>query len=161
MTIWDPWREFSRMEREIGKMFDELWRGPRGRGERPALTGKTGQVPAEKERTLIGTPPVDLIDKKNSLVLKSEMPGVKKKDIKITVTDDEVSLSGKVEQTKEEKRENYYHCERAYNSWQRTIPLPIKVQSDKAKAAYKDGVLEVTLPKSEEAKEKRKEIRID
>ena len=161
MTIWDPWGEFSRMEREIGRMFDELWGGPRKGGRRPALTGKAGQVPAERERMLIGTPCVDLIDKKNSLVLKSEIPGVKKKDIKIIVTDDEVSISGQVAQTKEEKKEDYYHCERVYSSWQRTVPLPVKVQCDKAKAAHKDGVLEITLPKSEEAREKRREIKID
>jgi len=161
MAIWDPWREFSRMEREMRKMFDELW-GVRGRtGERLALPGRAGGVPVEREEMLVGTPPLDLIDKKDSLVLRLEIPGVKKENLKVAVTDDEVSLSGKVERAKEEKKEDYYRCERAYSSWQRTVPLPVKVQSDKAKASYKDGVLEITLPKSEEAKEKRKELKID
>ena len=161
MAIWDPWREFSRMEREMRKMFDELWGVQRRIGERLPLPGRTGGLPAEREEMMTGTPPVDLVDKKDSLVLRSEMPGVKKENLKVTVTDDEVSLSGKVERAKEEKRENYYCCERAYSSWQRTVPLPAKIQSDKAKATYKDGMLEITLPKSEEAKKKRKELKID
>ncbi|MCD6473176.1 Hsp20/alpha crystallin family protein [Candidatus Aerophobetes bacterium] len=161
MAIWDPWREFSQIEREMRKMFDELW-GARGRiGERLALPGRAGGVPMEREEMMTRTPLLDLIDKKDALVLRSDMPGVKKENLKITVTDDEVSLSGKVERAKEDKKEDYYYSERAYSSWQRTIPLPVKIQSDKAKATYKDGMLEITLPKSEEAKEKRKELKID
>ncbi|MBC7189642.1 Hsp20/alpha crystallin family protein, partial [Candidatus Aerophobetes bacterium] len=110
---------------------------------------------------LIGTPPVDLVDKGDSLVLRSEMPGVKKEDIKISVTEDEITISGKVERAKEEKEEDYYYAERAYSSWQRTIPLPVKIKSDAAKAKYENGVLEVTLPKAEEAKAKRKEIKVE
>lgn len=84
---------------------------------KPALTGKAGLLPAEREGMLIGTPSVDLIDKNGFMVLKSEIPGVKKKDIKTTVTHDEVRFSSKVEQAKEERKENYYHCERVYSSW--------------------------------------------
>jgi len=73
----------------------------------------------------------------------------------------EVSLSGKIEQKKEEKGENYYYAERAYSGWERTIPLPVRIQSDKAKAKYQNGVLEITLPKAEEAKKKRKELKIE
>jgi len=97
----------------------------------------------------VGTSPVDLIDKEDFLLLKSEMPGVRKDNIKISVTDDEVTLSGKVERKKEEKEENYYYSERAYNAWQRTIPLPVGIKSDKAKAKYENGLLEITLPKAE------------
>ncbi|TET08173.1 Hsp20/alpha crystallin family protein [Candidatus Aerophobetes bacterium] len=99
---------------------------------------------------------MDLIDKKDALVFRAEMPGLKKKDIKISVTEDEISVSGKVERAKEEKEENYYCCERAYSSWQRTILLPVKVKAEQVKAKYQDGVLEVTLPKTEKAKAKPK-----
>ena len=89
------------------------------------------------------------------------MPGVKKDDIKISVTEDEISFAGKVERAKEEKDEDYYYCERAYSTWHRTIPLPARVKADAAKAKYENGILEVTLPKDEEAKAKRKEIKVE
>lgn len=123
----------------------------------------TAALPARREEALVGTPSVDLIDKKDALIFRAEMPGLKKKDVKISVTEDNLMVSGKVERAKEEKEENYYCCERAYRSWERTVPLPVKIKSDKVKAKYQDGVLEVTLPKIEEAKKKpkAKEIKIE
>jgi len=160
MALWDPFRDFTQLEREIGKMFDDFW-GSQKRGlDRLPAPDKTG-VPTEKGEELRGIPATDLIDKKNSLVLKAEMPGVEKKDIKVTVTDDEISISGKAQREKEEKGQDYYCCERSYGNWRRTVPLPVKVKSGEAKAHYNNGVLEVTLPKSEEAKEKRKELTVE
>lgn len=163
MAIWDPWKEFSRMEREMRRLFDELWGVQERIGKRVALPGKGEKavLPVEKREALVGTPPVDLVDKDDFLILRSEMPGVKKDNIKISITDDEVTLLGKVEQKKEEKEEDYYYSERSYSSWQRTIPLPVKIKSDKVKAKYEDGVLEITLPKVEEEKKKKKEIKIE
>ncbi len=158
MAVWDPFREFSRIEREIRKMFDEFWGERRRWGILPSP--RRSELPAEREEGLIGTPPVDLVDKGDTLVLRSEMPGVKKQDIKIAVGEDDISISGKVERKKEEKDEDYYCCERAYSAWQRTIPLPVKVKAEEAKATYENGILEITLPKAEEAKEKRKEVKV-
>lgn len=156
MPVWDPFRAFGRLEREMRRMFDEF--RSRGSGLQ-AVPGPRGSVlPAEREVGLVGMPSVDLIDKENHLLFRAEMPGLKKKDIKISVTEHDISVSGKVERAKEEKEEDYYCCERAYSSWQRTIPLPVRVKSEEVKAKYQDGILEVTLPKTEEAKEKAKEI---
>lgn len=159
MATLNPLREFSRLDREISRMFDDFWGETRGWGLLPALTGT--RVPAKREEGLVGSPAVDLVDKGNNLILRSEMPGVKKGDIKLSLTEDNISISGKVEKTKEEKKEDYYYAERAYSSWQRTVPLPVKVKSDAAKAKYEKGVLEVTLPKAEEAKPKTKEIKVE
>jgi len=149
------------MEREMRRWFDDLW-GVTERATKRLPSPEKVRVPAERApEELIGTPPVDLIDKEDSLILRSEIPGVKKENLKISVSDDEVSLSGKIERKKEEKEKNYYYCERAYNAWQRTLPLPVRVQSDKAKAKYEDGVLEITLPKVEEAKKKIRELKIE
>jgi len=161
MAVWDPFREFSRIEREIKKMFDEFWGERRRWGVLPRPR-RRAEVPAEvTEEGLVGTPPVDLVDKGEDLVLRSEMPGVKKEDIKISVTEDEVTISGKVEKAREEKEEDYYYAERTYSSWQRTVPLPVKIKTDKVKAKYENGVLEVTMPKAEEAKAKRKEVKVE
>jgi len=161
MAIWDPWREFSRMEREMRRWFDELW-GVTEKVAKRLPSPERARVPAERApEELVGTPPVDLVDKEDSLVLRSEVPGVKKENLKISVSDDEVNLTGKVERKKEEREKNYYYAERTCNAWQRTIPLPVRVQSDKARAKYEDGVLEITLPKAEEVKKKRKELKIE
>jgi len=89
------------------------------------------------------------------------MPGAKKDNIKISVEEDSIHISGKVEREEEEKKEDYYYSERAYSAWERTIPLPVKIKPDDVKATYKNGVLQVTLPKSEEAKAKVKDIKIE
>ena len=158
MAMWDPWREFSRMEREMRRWFDELW-GIKERVEGKLPSPERAGLPMGR-RELVGTPPVDLIDRGDSLVLRSEMPGVKKENLKVSVTEDEVSISGKVERTREAEKENYYYAERSYSAWQRRVPLPVKVHSDKAKAKYEDGVLEIILPKVEETK-KGKELEIE
>lgn len=119
------------MEREIRRMFDDFWGG---RGREALLGPRRAGLPAAREEGLIGTPAVDLVDKGDTLVLRSEMPGLKKKDSKVSVTENDVSVSGKVERAKEEKEEDYYCCERAYSTWQRTIPLPVKVKSEQVKA---------------------------
>jgi len=159
LAVWDPFREFARIEREMRRMFDEFW-GERRRGL--ALPGpRRAEVPAEREEALVGTPMVDLLDKKNSLVFRCEMPGVRKEDIKLSVDEDRISVSAKGERKKEEKREDYYYAERAYTAWQRTLALPVNVKPDQVKAKYENGVLEVTLPKTEEAKPKAKEVKIE
>jgi len=160
MALWDPFRELSRMERDISRMFDEFWTG-RVRGRRELPTPEGAKVPAERAEGLIGVPAADLIDKKDTLVIRAEIPGVTKNNIKVNVTEDRVNISAKVERKKEEKEEDYYCCERTYGAWERSFSLPERVKSDQAKAKYKDGVLEITLPKTEEEKKKKRELKIE
>jgi len=94
-------------------------------------------------------------------VIRAEIPGVAKDNIKVNVTEDRVDISAEVERKKEEKEENYYCCERTYGAWQRSFSLPERVKSEQAKAKYKDGVLEITLPKTEEEKKKKRELKIE
>lgn len=103
MALWDPLRDFSRMEQEIRRMFDDFWSDRKRWGILPGP--RRAEVPTEREGTLVGTPRIDVVDKGGTLVLCSEMPGVKKDDIKITVTEDRVNIAGKVEKVKEEKEE--------------------------------------------------------
>jgi HSP20 family protein len=92
-------------------------------------------------------------------VIKAELPGLDKKDIKLTLSDGLLTIAGERKQEKETKGKNYHRVESSYGSFQRTINLPVPVQADKIKADYKRGVLEITLPKAEEAK--TREIQID
>jgi len=100
-------------------------------------------------------PPVDVYEDKDNLLVKAELPGLKKEDIEISLHDGFLTLSG--ERKQEEKQENggVYRSERCLGRFHRSISLPCSVVADKINATYKDGVLEVTLPKAEEAKPKQ------
>jgi HSP20 family protein len=107
------------------------------------------------------SPKVDIFQEGDNFVVKAEVPGLKKEEIEVNLTDDMITISG--EKKKEEKLEkkDYYRMERSYGSFTRSFRLPKGVQTDKAKATFNDGVLEVKVPKTEEAKKKEKKIPIE
>ncbi len=90
----------------------------------------------------------DIIDEGNKLVVKVDLPGVKKKDIKLDVTDNSLEVSAEHKEEEEEKRKNFLRKERSEVSYYRTLPLPEKVIASKAKAKLIDGVLNITIPKA-------------
>lgn len=104
-------------------------------------------------------PKVDVSEDKDNIYVEADVPGFDQKDIKVSLKDGALSLSAKKESAKEEKKKNYHRIERAYGSFYRQIPLPGQIDESKVKAVYKNGVLNLTLPKREE--EKAKEIKID
>jgi HSP20 family protein len=109
----------------------------------------------------VWNPTVDVSEDKESVIIKAEMPGMKKEDVKISVQDNVLTLKGEKKQEKEEKDKNYHRIERSYGSFCRSFQLPTSVKTDKIKANYKDGVLSVTLPKTEEVKPKEIPISIE
>ena len=106
------------------------------------------------------TPALDLYEDKDSFVVKAELPGMKREDIEVSLHEGSLSISG--ERKSEEKHEgaDAYRTERFFGRFQRTVALPTPVAADKVKAAYKDGVLTITLPKTEEAKPKQIEVNV-
>jgi len=113
-----------------------------------------------RERTSLFSrvPAIDVLDKKDRIVVKAEVPGMDKKDISVSVEGDVLTIKGETKKETEEKKEDYYYSERSYGSFYRNVALPAAVSREKVKASYKDGVLSVTLPKTEE---KTKETRIE
>lgn len=107
------------------------------------------------------TPNVDIFEEGDNIVLKSEMPGMSKEDIEVNLTDDTITLSGEKKKEEKVEKKDYYRFERSFGSFKRSFALPSEVQSDKAKASFKNGVLEIKIPKSEEAKKKEKKIEIE
>jgi HSP20 family protein len=107
------------------------------------------------------SPSFDIYEEGNELVFKGDIPGVKKENVKVDVTGDYLTISG--EKKKEEKieRTNYYRFERSHGSFSRRFELPHGVDTDKIKAHFENGVLEVRIPKTEEAVKKNKKISID
>jgi HSP20 family protein len=106
-------------------------------------------------------PSVDILEEGGEVVIKAELPGIRKEDIDVKLTDNTITISG--EKRKEEKveKKNYYRMERSYGSFRRSFSLPSEVQTDKVKAQFKDGILEIRVPKTEEAKQKEKKVLIE
>jgi len=106
-------------------------------------------------------PSVDIFEEGDNVVVKAELPGIKKEDVDVSITDNTVSISGEKKKEEKVERKNYYREERSYGSFTRSFRLPVEVQPDKAKASFKEGVLEIRIPKTEEAKKKEKKVSIE
>lgn len=106
-------------------------------------------------------PSIDIFEDKGDVVVKAELPGIKKEDIDITLTDDTITIAGEKKKEEEVKKKDYYTWECSYGSFNRTFSLPTEVQAEKVKTKFKDGILEVRMPKSEEAKKKEKKIKVE
>jgi len=141
-----PFREFERMRRDMDRLWESFFEG----GLR-----KKGEEGGE------WFPALDVSETKNDIVVKTEVPGLDPKEIDISLTDGILTIKGEKKQEKEEKEENYHLIERSFGTFSRSIRLPREVQSDKINATYKNGVLKVTLPKSEEAKKKEIKIKVE
>ena len=99
-------------------------------------------------------PQIDVFERDNRLVTRVDLPGLKKEDVKVEVTDGHLAISGERKSEREEKKDNVYHSERSYGSFYRAVPLPEGAKLEDVKATFADGVLEVSvpLPAKEEAK---------
>ena len=150
---WQPFSEMARWEHDIDQMFENFL----GRRLRPFWPERWWPATGME----ITAPTVDLYEEKDDIVVKAELPGMEKDNIEINLTDDRLTIKGEKKKEKEIKKENYYRSERAYGSFVRTLELPREVQSDKVKATFKNGVLEVRLPKTEEAKKKETKVKVD
>jgi HSP20 family protein len=104
-------------------------------------------------------PPFDVSESEGEIIVKAELPGMKVEDIDITITDGLLTIKGERKMEKEDKQENYHRIERQFGSFSRTLNLGLKVEADGIDAGYKDGVLTVTLPKAEEDKPKKIEVK--
>jgi HSP20 family protein len=92
------------------------------------------------------SPDIDVFEKDNHLITRIDLPGLKKEEVKVEVTDGYLAISGERKTEKEEKKENEYRCERAYGTFYRAVPLPPGVKFEDVKATFTDGVLEVAVP---------------
>jgi HSP20 family protein len=152
-----PWRPFTgltRWESEMDRMMEDFF----GRRMRPWLPERWLRGDAE---AIITAPAVDVYEEKDEIVVKAELPGMDKSDIEVNLSDSQLTLKG--EKKKEEKieEENYFRSERSYGGFVRSVQLPTEVQGDKVKASFKNGILEVRLPKTEEAKTKEIKVKVD
>lgn len=104
------------------------------------------------------TPSVDIEERENEIVVKADVPGVSEKDLDVRLENNTLTIKGERKFEKEDKQKGYHRIERAYGSFVRSFALPAAVDADKVEAHYKDGVLTVTLPKTEAAKSRKVKI---
>jgi HSP20 family protein len=143
----------SRALRPFEEMFDEFF----GRGWlRPFRFERMPELSAAWEGRL---PKLDVIDRDNEVLVRAEVPGVKKEDLEISVSGDLFTIKGQTRREEKEENGDYYRCEVSQGSFSRTVTLPAMVDEAGAKAQLKDGMLEITLPKTE--KSKKRAIKID
>ena len=103
---------------------------------------------------------IDMFEEGDNLVIKAEIPGMKKEEISIDFAGDVVTISGEKKSEEKTQRKDYYRVERSFGSFSRKLHLPVEIQVDKATASFKDGVLEIRMPKSEAAKKKTRKISV-
>jgi HSP20 family protein len=106
------------------------------------------------------TPALDVYEDKDSFLVKAELPGMKKEDIELSLRDGSLSISGERKSENKYEDAEVYRAERFFGKFQRTVTLPTPVAADKVKAQYKDGILTITLPKTEEAKPKHIDVNV-
>jgi HSP20 family protein len=148
MVRWEPFRDLFSLQERMNRLFDESYRGrSAGSEEDWALGGAWA-------------PAVDIYERDGNLVLKAELPGLDPKDVDIRVENNVLTLRGQRKFENEVKRESFHRVERSYGSFSRSFTLPSTVDTDKVKADFKDGVLQVTLPTREEAKPKQIAINV-
>ena len=147
VTTWRPVSglagEFVTMQREIDRMFERF------RGGTLDESGTTAFMPV-----------VDIIEGATQYDLRVELPGVKKEDVKITILNDVITIRGEKKQEDQKKGESTRRVERSYGAFQRSFTLPSSVRSEAIEASYDNGILNISLPKAEEAKPKEIEVKL-
>ena len=142
LSNWPSFDRMSSLRSELDRLFDLSWSG--------------------RDSGLFGgwTPSLDVFDEKDHFVVTAELPGMKNEEIDLSFENGVLSISGERKQSKENKEGETFRSERYFGKFQRSVTLPAAVDSSKISASYKDGVLSVTLPKSEAAKPKQIQVNV-
>jgi HSP20 family protein len=147
MTLvkFTPMRDVMVAQNRFNRMLDSFFDDSRGHWEQGLAT--------------TWAPEVDIEETKDAIVLRADIPGIKKSDLHIAVENNQLIIRGERKAENESKGRNFHRVERTYGTFRRSFMLPATVLSDKVEAVYKDGVLEVTVPKAEEVKPREIEIK--
>ena len=145
---------FARL-RQMASEFDRMFEGPAWPAFRwPAFRAVTAGEGAK------WLPEIDVFEKDNHLVTKIDLPGMKKEDVKVEITDGHLAISGERKTEAEETKDQFYRCEREYGSFYRAVPLPEGVKLEDVKATFADGVLEVSIPIPAKAEQAVRKVEI-
>ena len=139
---WEPFQELRRMREEMDRMFE-------------------GMMPSPTWAAPMMAPAVDVYEKDGNIIVKADVPGLKKDDLEVTATEDSISLKGEFKKEEKVEEQGFYRQERRFGRFFRTIPMPTAINPDQVKASFKEGVIEVTAPKAEAEKAKEKKVPIE
>ena len=144
LVRWNPWREINTLQSQLDRLFDETL------------------VPATSlERGLLRVPPAEMKETEEAIHLKLEIPGLEAKDLDVQVTEKAVSISGERKSETKAEENGKTRSEFYYGKFERVIPLPARVQNTNVTAEYKDGILNLTLPKTEQEKNKVVKVNLE
>jgi len=149
MTLikWDPFRDVETLQNRINRMFEDSF-------------GRT-QAPDDEMNLCAWRPPVDIYETENGIVLAAELPGVGKEDISVEVKDNILTLKGERTANPNIKGKKFYRHERCYGTFQRSFTLQHDIQPNLIKATFKDGVLEIEIPKPDEEQPKQITVKVE
>jgi len=134
---WEPFGGLARLRGEMNRVLEDFF-------------GETAEERAPAE--MMRVPSVDVVDRENDILVRAEMPGIDKDEIQVQTTPDTLFIKAEMKKVQEETKEQFVRRERRLGIYQRLIPLPAEVKPNEVKATYHDGVLEIILPKTEQAK---------
>jgi HSP20 family protein len=143
ITRWEPFRNLSSLQEQVNRLFESTFPS---RGDGSTLTA--------------WAPAVDVYETEDELVIKADLPDVSEKDLDVRIENNMLTIHGERKFEQKVKEENYLRMERAYGSFSRSFSLPSSVNTDAVQAEYKDGVLNITLPKRAESKPKQVKIAV-
>lgn len=144
---WDPFEELREMQRSLDRLFDEL-------------TGRRPVRRREAREPVVWEPAVEVYETDQEVVVRAELPGVDPKNVNVTVQDNTVTIEAEAKEEQEERGRNHLRRELRYGQFCRSLALPAEVKADQAKATYRNGVLELRVPKSERAKPKQVKVEV-
>ncbi len=139
----NPARDLLGLRDDVDRLFESVFQpGPNTRGDWSL------------------TPPVDIEETRDEFVVRADLPGVAQKDVKVSLLGDVLTIRGERKQTQETKGQNLHRVERRYGTFERSFSLGVAVRADQVKASYRDGVLEIHVPKAEEARVREIEVQV-
>ncbi len=144
---WDPFADLLSIQEKMNKLFEDTLH-------------RSGSFDADEEfRMANWIPPVDIYETTDEIILKAELPEVKKDEVEINVDNNILTLTGKREFEKETEKENFHRIERSYGGFKRSFNLPATIDQEKIDADFKNGILKITMRKKEESKPRQIEIK--
>ena len=146
VTVWNPFRELDEVQNRLGGFFGGFPRFGNGNG---------GLKSAQ------WSPEVDITEDEKEYLVKTDLPEMKKEDVKVTIENGILSISGERKSEKEEKGKRYHRIERSYGSFERTFAMPDDADASKMKAEFKNGVLRVHMPKNPAAQPKKIDVKVE